>query len=323
MKRNKEKKELEYEDAPSGFVTLYNFKEPFMPFEPDNFDKGFGYEGVLLFDGTSDTVQCHFCGKWYEALGHHLHKEHNMNAYDYKKIVGLSQTTALIGEKYREKLIAVGQERFKNLRPGKKKSQLEKNKIRATMKDFNREKQNIRGTCPAQLLDRLEKLSVKLGRCPTEREVQFLDALTRTYGTFSHACKLVGLVSLKPGQTLNKGKTKFNFDFFYKFVRDFWIINGKFPRSSDVGTNFRWEKYQLIRKEVEKKVLYGEGKFHDTPIVVHYSKQELSDMIKNFKEVNGRNPSTSDCKRGLLPHASRFYYHFGSLKNAINYEKTN
>lgn len=64
-------KELEYPEAPSGFVTLYNYKEPFMPFTDPDTREGFGYGGVLVFDGVSDKVQCHLCGEWYHALGNH------------------------------------------------------------------------------------------------------------------------------------------------------------------------------------------------------------------------------------------------------------
>ena len=42
---------MEYEEAPSGYVTLYNYKEPFMPYR-----EGYGYLGVVLFDGETDKV---------------------------------------------------------------------------------------------------------------------------------------------------------------------------------------------------------------------------------------------------------------------------
>src|SRR6185436_14180348 len=146
----KERKEMEFEEAPSGFVKLYNYKEPFM-----KFDRGFGYEGVLLFDGKTDKIQCHFCGQWFSQLGHHLHKEHNMLASEYKDEVGLLQTTALIGEELRAKLIQKNLgKRLKNLRPGKKKTRAEKEKIRKTLKAnaLRRETQNRFGTSPLQLI---------------------------------------------------------------------------------------------------------------------------------------------------------------------------
>lgn len=97
---NKDKRQMEYSDSPSGFVTLYNYKEPFMKFE-----EGYGYLGTLLFDGKTDTIQCHFCGDWFSYLPHHLHKEHSMTAKQYKEKIGLLSSSALISESEREKLM--------------------------------------------------------------------------------------------------------------------------------------------------------------------------------------------------------------------------
>jgi hypothetical protein len=105
-----DEKHMEYEGAPSGYVRLYNYKEPFMEFVG-----GYGYEGVLLFDGMTDKIQCHFCGNWFENLAGHISR-HALNAKRYKKKVGLHTTTALINEAVREKLVASGMEkRIQNL----------------------------------------------------------------------------------------------------------------------------------------------------------------------------------------------------------------
>ena len=102
-------KEMEYDDAPSGFVKLYSYKEPFMPFHGAGiFDIGYGFEGVLLFDGKSDKIQCHFCGDWYDFLPSHIRKEHSIKTSEYKELVGLTSRTALISEKVRTKMIANG-----------------------------------------------------------------------------------------------------------------------------------------------------------------------------------------------------------------------
>lgn len=47
-KRNKGAKTVEFEDAPSGMITLYNYKEPFMDFVDEATGGGFGYQGVLI-----------------------------------------------------------------------------------------------------------------------------------------------------------------------------------------------------------------------------------------------------------------------------------
>jgi len=144
----KEKPILEYEEAPSGYIFLNNFKEPLM-----KFSEGYGFLGVLAMDGKEDKVQCHLCGEWFEGLGNHIHKEHNMKALAYKEIVGLSKNTALIGEKLRAKLIAhnLGK-RIENLRIHKRHSEESKRKIAETLSKNVFEKQNMRATPKSRLL---------------------------------------------------------------------------------------------------------------------------------------------------------------------------
>ena len=49
---------------------------------------------------------------------------------------------------------------------------------------------------------------------------------------------------------------------------------------------------------------------------VHFSEEELLDFLRAFKEINGRDPSPSDCRRKLLPDTSRYYSKFGSWVKA-------
>lgn len=310
-KYKKIRKELEYEDAPSGYVTLYNYKEPFMPFR-----QGYGYEGCLLFDGTTDKIQCHYCGEWFEQLQHHLHGEHNMSTSEYKLAVGLSKTTALISEKFREKLISAGQSRFKNLknRKGLTPSKETREKIRQTLKDRRREYQNIQGCCPLQLIDRLQKKSIELGRCPTSKEITYEDTLAKVFGSFSEACKRAGLTPLKPGQTLTK--SKYTLEYLISLGRKFYQDNKRLPNSKDMN-RAAWAKYAKQRKLIEGRILYGEKAYQKTGRRLHLSKEDLLETIKLFYKNNNRYPSVSDCRRGLLPHASRYYYHFGSLAKAV------
>lgn len=314
----KEKKEIEYEDAPSGFVMMYNYKEPFMPFSYEG--TGYGYQGVLLFDGNTDKVQCHFCGDWFEFLPAHIAKEHNLKAKDYKDIVGLRQTTALISEKLRSKLISRGQKRFSNLKPGiGARTEEQKEKIRQTMLIRKRETENEKGTCPFQLIDRLTQRAKELGRCPTTYEINFEETLRRVFGTFANACKEAGLTPLKPGQTHRQ--SKYTKDYFYPIALHFYEQYGKFPKAKDfinLGLGKHTPKfYTKFKTEIEKEILIAKKVFHRAPVRMRLTKDELLQILRNFIEVNGREPSISDCRRGLLPHASRYYYQFGSLKNAL------
>jgi hypothetical protein len=44
--------------------------------------------------------------------------------------------------------------------------------------------------------------------------------------------------------------------------------------------------------------------------------EDLLEMLREFKKREQREPSTSDCKRNLLPHKSTFSRKFGSFKKA-------
>jgi ROS/MUCR transcriptional regulator protein/Homing endonuclease associated repeat len=48
-----------------------------------------------------------------------------------------------------------------------------------------------------------------------------------------------------------------------------------------------------------------------------WSRSMLLWHIKNFKAMHGRNPSASDCARGLIPNRSTFRKYFGGLPAAI------
>lgn len=236
-KKAREKKEMEHEEAPSGFVTLYNYKEPFMRYE-----KGYGFWGVLLFDGKTEKVQCHLCGEWMQYIGNHLHKEHNMTAADYKRKVGLRQNTALISERLREKLIAASMEKRKaNLVPGGKKTPEMIEKIRKTLKDTRAESQNDKGTCPLQLVDRLRKLHDKLGRTPHTDEIGFYQTLVKVWGSLQDACIAAGIPYRKPGQNIKHHtlgvKELYSKDQLVILMRSFREKHGREPSPSDARRN--------------------------------------------------------------------------------------
>lgn len=202
MAKKKNKKTISYSEAPSGKVTFYNYKEPFMEYEA-----GYGFQGVLLMDADSGLVQCHLCGRWLQALNsEHLRTRHGITASEYKVEVGLNQSTALIGEAYRAKLVRNGLEQKKTLRKGRKKSKEEIEKIRRGLVNYraSMEGKNENGVCPAQLLERLRKLGEKLGRTPTHDELKGMVAtLRQTYGTISNALQLAGFSPRKVGANIN------------------------------------------------------------------------------------------------------------------------
>lgn len=313
--KNKIKKEIEYEDAPSGNVAFYNYKEPLMPYEG-----GYGFIGALVFDSETDQVQCHMCGAWFKYLPPHITKEHNMRANQYKDLVGLNQTTALISETMRASLIAGGlDKRLQNLRKGGKKTPEQRAKIGATLRKFTPEMQNLRNTCPAQLLERLRNKYIELGRTPSEKQMSCREAILRVYGTYREACKLAGIPEpIRAGQTHKniEGRIKWNKKVCVEWVRNYVDINGKLPNSGS-HKNMWPAILRHGKKEIFIEALGGDGTYRKIDLNMQYTKPQLLNFLRHFAEINKRKPSYSDCKRGLLPHLSRYSYHFGSWKNSL------
>lgn len=314
------KKEMEYEDAPSGYVSLYNYKEPYTPYQG-----GYGFEGALLFDGDTDKIQCHICGKWFEHLIPHI-KLHGFRASTYKREVGLSQTTALISETTRSKLIASGlDQRLQNLRRkgGWHHSEASKNKIAYALRDNPTEMKNTKGegTCPMQLIDRLKKLTENLGRPPAHEEIPFIEALEMTFGSAREAFVVAGIHMRASGMTIkNEYKQKYKLENTVKFVKEFYSRTSKLPKYADFKKLKRNDYYELYKKEkakIDKLALHGDGLYRHIAPRMKYTREELVGFLIAFKKHHGRNPSASDCKRGLLPPHQRYAYAFGSWKEAL------
>ena len=310
------KKEMEYEDAPSGSVTLYNYKEPFMKFE-----KGYGYYGVLLFDAKSDKVQCHLCGTWEHSVAHHLKKEHNITAAQYKEVVGLNKKTALISESYRARLIKAHTEKStSNLRKGTKMSEETKQKIKDTLIENGKrmENKNKYGTCPYQLLDRLSKKHKELGRTPSRREIPALyKNCIKVYGSFEKACELANVPYRPVGVDKDNHRTKYTEEYIIKFFKEYFENYNKWPRQVDMPDGI----YEAIRKRYDKKQIIKKAVLlspYYIPVSrIKYTDEELIDFLVRFKNINGRNPSYSDARRKLIPHLSRYSYRFGSWQKAL------
>lgn len=317
---NKKAENIEYDEAPSGHVTFYNYKEPLMKFEG-----GHGFVGALVFDGESGKIQCHLCGNWYDALSNHIHREHNMDAEYYKKVVGLNKGTALINEKVRASLIKSGlNKRLQNLRQNRRDfkythSRATREKIRATLKENRDELKNLRGTCPEQLIDRLQKMYFKLGYTPNSKDVPFIEALTATYGTYREACRVAGIPDRKPGETMYKKPSKYTLESVVGMIHIFHQNNGRLPRITELGnsiaSHIRYK--ELDFRDLCKKTLLRNESYVKSDMRLRYSKDELLTFLRRFEQINGRKPSYSDSRRGLLPNLSTYHYNFGSWSNAL------
>lgn len=218
------------------------------------FDKGHGYQGVLLFDSKEDTVQCHFCGGWFNFLPRHVHDVHKMKARQYKEEVGLLQSTALLSESMRERLLRNIDTRKKNLVPGGRQKKETIEKIRTTIKKnlHNAERRNRLGTCPAQLLDRIRKIAEKKGRTPTHREIAtFRQTIELVFGSVEEAFRQASLPRRTPGVNVNHRSKIRDLEGerrrLLEEIREFRNIHGRLPHFSDCSRKLLTD-YQTFKR---------------------------------------------------------------------------
>lgn len=195
---------------------------------------GFGYQGALLMDGKTENLQCGLCGDWVIGLPHHLRREHSMSASAYKEKVGLMQNTALISEKTRELMVRNGlsmERRKSNLIPGGGgMTEAARLKMKRSRSKKRREFQNIMGTCPDQLIDRLRKLKEKLGRTPKQGECTFEGTLVRTFGSWKEAVFRAGIDYHVPGKNRRYNRTN---EMLLRELAIFCETNQRRPTRSD------------------------------------------------------------------------------------------
>lgn len=323
-KRTRGAKTIEFEDAPSGMITLYNYKEPFMDFVDEATGGGFGYQGVLMLDAEGDVLQCHLCGNWFNSLQHHIRKEHNVSAKIYKEKVGLNKTTALISDNYRLKLIEAKKQNATlglNIRAGKPHTEETKKKISDTLRKQTRQTQNVFGTCPLQLKERFMNLADKLGRLPKAKEVQFIESVYRTFGTYANFVKECGY---KPRTHKDYAKVKWTTERLKEIYSNLLSKYGKNIKPRHLRKEFGMKKTKadLVLLKIKKSEFYKDMQKEFRDAELRLDKKERLLNLRNFYEINKRLPSGSDFRRKYMGGSPGwYYYHYKTLKNALEEAK--
>lgn len=169
-----------------GHVFDYAEKAPYVT-------SGVSVLGALEFDPVANKVRCHECGYMSPFLATHIIKTHKMRVDDYKRKHGLGITSAICSPKLREEFRA----RAKN----GNQARLRRGGTYERTAGPNSELRNLRGSCQAQTLFRLQVLAATLGRTPTQVEMlrSGLDsgALAKLFGSAAKALELCGLTARK------------------------------------------------------------------------------------------------------------------------------
>lgn len=239
LKRKQKKLEAENPILEGDQVFYYGYKEPLTKYE-----KGFGYRGVVTYNKEKDKVQCHICGRMYRNVGSHSHFTHRISAEKYKIMVGLTQSTVLVGEGTRTKLITAHKEIPSFSQQGKTKAQIKAHMKKMADKGVTRgkgsrksgwtlERRNKEGLCPDQLIDRIQKLTEKLGERPSAKqyakEYGSFQSVITVYGTWNKALEMAGIETYSKERGMRVDR-KYLLD----HMRMFYQKYERTPRTSDM-----------------------------------------------------------------------------------------
>ena len=177
-----------YEQIGENIIALQKLEPPFMKVK-----KGYGFQGVVLYDQEDDRVQCHICGLWFKHLLSHI-KIHKLVSKEYKDRFGLYRKEPLMSLGLRKVFIEQGK---KNYNEGKVPLGNINRKERGKDKEWRERKNGSRvmawknryGTCDAQLCFRVKTLADKLRHFPKEKECSFSSSIRRRFGKWSNFFK--------------------------------------------------------------------------------------------------------------------------------------
>lgn len=228
------------------YLTVGFYKEPLKKI-PEG--EGVGYLGVLLSDLQGKKLLCNICGNTFDSLGLHIYKSHNMKAKEYKVKFQLSPQTALISDSVREKKQRHTLNWLKNMSLEERTAFHERRKER--FKEFLQkrgqkkqpkitlETMNKKGTCPDQILAKVEDVIEQMGKVPTIMEfTDFVGTqrweylIHKIYGGWKNVLRLIGK---KPKGHSGKKKHPYVYDQeeLLEHLRIFAQENRRLPRTSD------------------------------------------------------------------------------------------
>lgn len=206
------------------------YKEPLTEVED-----GFGYMGTLAKTKDGKYVQCHFCGELVKHLGVHAAKKHNIKGSEYRWRYGLAANTSLVAPISRERYVRQYQnlpsdillKRLTNLKKGREVPH-------TATRPKSLEQKNKEGTCPDQLIDKIELLAKKLERTPSLREFSreykgLIKPIYSTFGSWSNA-----LLIAKLPKAHNGARPHYTRKQLLDIIIDFQRKHNRRPYSSDL-----------------------------------------------------------------------------------------
>jgi len=205
------------------YLTFVNYKEPLLKVEIGN---GFGYYGTILISLDNKLIMCHMCGKLFKDSGRHIMSKHKIGLKEYRLKYQLSPMTSLLSESERIRRKELMVDRFENMSETEKEEY--KQRAIAKWKEYNRnrpipkkqpklslETKNKRGTCPAQLLDKIRQVKKELQHIPSLQEFmkttggqRYKHLIFNTFGSWNNALKQLNYKTIEPKMRYNQEYVK-------------------------------------------------------------------------------------------------------------------
>lgn len=214
----------------NGNIMLYRLKAPFVR-------SGRSILGAIEYDKVADKLKCHECGEWFKGLNGHVRHSHDMKAAEYKRIHGLRQSTALVGE-YSRKASIVRMEKLRANPNILAKLISKKRRGAGGYHGISQETANTRGHCHAQVVEHLQQLAARFGRTPTSLEIKASGMHTGSLCwafNIDKPAEAIALAGLKPRSSGEKiGGIKYSKELLIELLRDFWVMHQRVPSTSDM-----------------------------------------------------------------------------------------
>jgi hypothetical protein len=226
------KNKIKIEDE---WYTFSNYKQPLKKLRKED---GYGFYGVLLITLDGERIQCHICGKNFQHLGTHVTSKHKIKAKEYKATFELSYRSALVSESMRQRLKEQGSQVYNSLSPNERKKFRENAKKgrenRGNFQPTERlESKNKKGTCPDQLLQKIQDVADDLGHVPSLKDFvkhcgtqRYKHLIFKTFGSWSRALEIMNLQQKQPQYGYSK-------EALIQYLQDYQKHNKVPPSTSD------------------------------------------------------------------------------------------
>lgn len=241
------------------FLTLKHYKEPLLPVDKK---KGYGYFGAIQVTIDGQKIQCHKCGELFSDLSGHIRGSHNLSLDKYRETYRLSRTTALISEAEREKrkmrtitwLASLSESEKAKMKEKAKKNFLKWKKSQVEGKWKERlEAKNRKGSCPDQILSKIQEVAKTLGHTPSLREFievtggqRYKHLVYKVYGSWDNALKILGIYKKK--STAHAKVRRYSDEELLESLSIFAQENRKIPTATDSKRGLIPDYYTYIRR---------------------------------------------------------------------------